>query len=210
MASLKDAERLADELEKLVGELRSEFKDSGDFDRLVEIASLEGVLLALPCTRGFLGPGVARQAAPDQDERVDDGRPRQRDLERDASPDGRSHERSALDLQLVEQREEITRMRVGAGRKRRAAVPAQVVPDRPVCPREGLPLRAPHPAVADPRVDEDDIRAVPRDLRVQIQTGEAQAETSSPRFARTPSSSSLNESANFSTPSRSRTATTSS
>ena len=38
MASLKDVEKLTDELEKLVGELRSESQNSGDFDRLVEIA----------------------------------------------------------------------------------------------------------------------------------------------------------------------------
>lgn len=37
MASLKDVERVADDLERLVGELRSELQ-SGDFDRLTEIA----------------------------------------------------------------------------------------------------------------------------------------------------------------------------
>jgi hypothetical protein len=38
MASLKDVERLADDLESLVGELRSELSDGTDFDRLVQIA----------------------------------------------------------------------------------------------------------------------------------------------------------------------------
>jgi hypothetical protein len=38
MASLKDAERLADDLETLVAEMRSELKDGTDFERLVQIA----------------------------------------------------------------------------------------------------------------------------------------------------------------------------
>ena len=37
MASLKDVEKVADELENLVGQLRSELQ-SGDFDRLTQIA----------------------------------------------------------------------------------------------------------------------------------------------------------------------------
>jgi len=38
MASLKDVEQLADDLEKLVGELRSELKDGPDFEKLMQIA----------------------------------------------------------------------------------------------------------------------------------------------------------------------------
>jgi hypothetical protein len=38
MASLKDVERLADDLESLVGELRSELNNGTDFERLVQIA----------------------------------------------------------------------------------------------------------------------------------------------------------------------------
>jgi hypothetical protein len=38
MASIKDVERIADELESLVGELRSELKNGPDFARLTEIA----------------------------------------------------------------------------------------------------------------------------------------------------------------------------
>ena len=38
MASLKDVERLADDLESLVGELRSELSNGVDFERLVQIA----------------------------------------------------------------------------------------------------------------------------------------------------------------------------
>jgi hypothetical protein len=38
MASLKDVERLADDLESLVGELRSELNNGADFERLVQIA----------------------------------------------------------------------------------------------------------------------------------------------------------------------------
>ncbi|TMM08728.1 MAG: hypothetical protein E6F98_15775 [Actinobacteria bacterium] len=37
MASLKDMERVADDLEKLVGQLRSEVHN-GDFDRLTQLA----------------------------------------------------------------------------------------------------------------------------------------------------------------------------
>jgi ABC-type transporter Mla subunit MlaD len=37
MASLKDVERVADDLEKLVGQLRSELQN-GDFDRLTQLA----------------------------------------------------------------------------------------------------------------------------------------------------------------------------
>lgn len=37
MASLKDVERVADDLEKLVAELRSELQN-GDFDKLTQIA----------------------------------------------------------------------------------------------------------------------------------------------------------------------------
>ena len=37
MASLKDVERVTDDLESLVGELRKELKN-GDFDRLIQLA----------------------------------------------------------------------------------------------------------------------------------------------------------------------------
>jgi hypothetical protein len=38
MASVKDVEQVADDLESLVGELRSELQNSVDFERLVQIA----------------------------------------------------------------------------------------------------------------------------------------------------------------------------
>jgi hypothetical protein len=38
MASLKDANQVADDLERLIGELRSELSNGGDFERLVEIS----------------------------------------------------------------------------------------------------------------------------------------------------------------------------
>lgn len=38
MASLKDVEQVADDLSKLVDELRRELKDSASFDRLVQLA----------------------------------------------------------------------------------------------------------------------------------------------------------------------------
>jgi hypothetical protein len=38
MASVKDVERIADDLEALVGELRSEVQNSADFEKLVQIA----------------------------------------------------------------------------------------------------------------------------------------------------------------------------
>lgn len=38
MASVKDVERLADDLDGLVGELRSELKNGTDFERLMQIA----------------------------------------------------------------------------------------------------------------------------------------------------------------------------
>jgi len=38
MASLKDAERVADDLGKLVDELRRELRNNGSFDKLVRIA----------------------------------------------------------------------------------------------------------------------------------------------------------------------------
>jgi len=38
MASIKDAERVADDLEQLVSELRSEIQDGPDFEKLVQIA----------------------------------------------------------------------------------------------------------------------------------------------------------------------------
>jgi hypothetical protein len=38
MASIKDVERVADDLESLVGELRSEIQNGTDFERLVQIA----------------------------------------------------------------------------------------------------------------------------------------------------------------------------
>ena len=38
MASVKDVERLADDLEALVGEMRSEVKNGTDFERLMQIA----------------------------------------------------------------------------------------------------------------------------------------------------------------------------
>ena len=38
MASVKDVEQLADDLEKLVGELRSELKQGTDFEKLMQIA----------------------------------------------------------------------------------------------------------------------------------------------------------------------------
>ena len=38
MASLKDVEQLADDLEELVGRLRSELRNGPDFEKLVQIA----------------------------------------------------------------------------------------------------------------------------------------------------------------------------
>jgi hypothetical protein len=38
MASIKDVENVADDLESLVGELRKELKSNADFERLVAIA----------------------------------------------------------------------------------------------------------------------------------------------------------------------------
>ena len=38
MASIKDVEQLADDLENLVGELRSELSNGPDFEKLVQIA----------------------------------------------------------------------------------------------------------------------------------------------------------------------------
>jgi hypothetical protein len=38
MASLKEMEKVADDLENLVGELRSELKNGTDFERLTQIA----------------------------------------------------------------------------------------------------------------------------------------------------------------------------
>ena len=38
MASIKDVERVADDLEGLVGDLRSELSNGPDFERLVQIA----------------------------------------------------------------------------------------------------------------------------------------------------------------------------
>ena len=38
MASIKDAGRVADDLERLVGELRSELDGNADFDRLIQIS----------------------------------------------------------------------------------------------------------------------------------------------------------------------------
>ena len=38
MASLKDVEQVADDLSKLVDDLRKEMQNSGSFDRLVQIA----------------------------------------------------------------------------------------------------------------------------------------------------------------------------
>jgi hypothetical protein len=38
MASLKEVEKVADDLENLVGELRSELENSSDFERLTQIA----------------------------------------------------------------------------------------------------------------------------------------------------------------------------
>ena len=38
MASVKDVEKVADDLEGLVGQLRSELRDGPDFQRLVEIS----------------------------------------------------------------------------------------------------------------------------------------------------------------------------
>jgi hypothetical protein len=38
MASIKDVESVADDLERLVGELRSELGDNADFERLIQIS----------------------------------------------------------------------------------------------------------------------------------------------------------------------------
>jgi hypothetical protein len=38
MASIKDVERVADDLEGLVQQLRSELRDGPDFERLIEVA----------------------------------------------------------------------------------------------------------------------------------------------------------------------------
>lgn len=38
MASIKDVGRVADDLERLIGELRSELSDNADFERLIQIS----------------------------------------------------------------------------------------------------------------------------------------------------------------------------
>jgi hypothetical protein len=38
MASIKDVERVADDLERLVGDLRSELTENADFERLIQIS----------------------------------------------------------------------------------------------------------------------------------------------------------------------------
>ena len=40
MASVKDVEQVADDLEGLIGQLRSELRDGPDFQRLMEIADM--------------------------------------------------------------------------------------------------------------------------------------------------------------------------
>ena len=61
-----------------------------------------------------------------------------------------------------------------------------------------LPLRIPHPAIADPGVNEHDRRPFAGDLPIKLSLlRRGHAAASSPRLARMPSSSSANESANF-------------
>ena len=56
MASVKDVERLADDLEGLVGELRSELKNGTDFERLMQIA--DEISVALICTAMGLATAI--------------------------------------------------------------------------------------------------------------------------------------------------------
>ena len=89
---------------------------------------------------------------------------------------------------------------------RRVPEAAQVEANGPVRAGERLPLRLPHAAVADRLVDEHDGRSLTRLLPVEV----THAATSCPRLAAIPSISSVNESMNFCTPSRSSVSVTSS
>ena len=179
-------------------------------DRSIDVSPLEGLHLRLVRRVHLRRPVVAGEAGAHEHESLDQLRASNRNLERDAASHRDADERRLLHALLLEQLDQIAGVRVAPRPDRRAPEAAQVVAEHAMRGPERLPLRVPHPAVADPRVDEDDRRAVAGGLDVQIRGRDVQAETSSPRLPRTPSSSSAKESENFCTPSFSSTATTSS
>ena len=134
------------------------------------------------------------------------------DLERDARrPARRRRERPAPSARLSIRPTRSRACENEPRRDRRLAEAAHVVADRPMHRRKGRPLGLPHPAVGDALVDEDDRRAFARDLVVQLDLRRlAHAGASCPRLDSMPSSSSVNESMNFWTPSRSSVSETSS
>src|SRR5436309_15675001 len=102
-------------------------------------------------------------------------------------------------------------MGVASWAQRRAAKAAEVAANDAVSLPKAGPLRLPHATVTDAGVEEDERRSFAGDFGVQPRGGRgSHAAASSPRLALIPSRSSLNESANFCTPSSSRTLTTSS
>jgi hypothetical protein len=103
---------------------------------------------------------VARERAVHEDEGADALRVLEREVEADPPAERVPHERGAPDPQMVEERAQILDVGEGTAWKRRLAEPAEIGADDPVALGERLELLVPEAPVADPRVDEDDRRAV--------------------------------------------------
>ena len=154
---------------------------------------------------------MAAQAGSDEHERRDELRTGDGDVERDRAAERDADESGGRERQALHQADQVAGVRERAAGRRRLTEAAHVVADRPMHRRKGRPLGLPHAAVGDALVDEDDRRAFARDLVVQLDLRRlGHAGASCPRLASMPSSSSVNESMNFWTPSRSSVSETSS
>ena len=102
----------------------------------------------------LVGPVVAVEPRPDENERTDAFRRLQRDAERDHAAEGRPDQGGLIHARGVER---VANRRAVVDHVRcegRLSEPGQVRRDHPMVPRERLELRLPHARVGDARVDQ--------------------------------------------------------
>ena len=180
-------------------------------DRRVEVACLERGLLLRPLRPQLLRPFVSGHARRDQDERGDELGPCERDLERDPASERHADQRR-LARSRAASSASITSRACANGPGSSGVRPKPRRSSRST--RKDSAYRShcsSHMRLSQiPSCTSTSAGPFAGDLRVDRHAPRPQAETSSPRLAWMPSSSSVNESENFCTPSCSSVTTTSS
>ena len=119
-----------------------------------EVAALDRLLFLGEARLRRLRPAPGSEACADQDEPLDEIGPCRRELDRDPAAEGAADD----SRRRVEERGGVVDVRDRPGLQRSVAEAGQVGCERAVAGSlERLDLRLPHPAVGDPRVQEQDV-----------------------------------------------------